>query len=84
MKKILANTITLLAEIGCLILCILWYIFENGGYEAIIVGIGPAVFIVVSVFFKTKKDENTKHIELTNSDNNIVIQGNNGKIQINK
>ncbi|MDR0829303.1 MAG: hypothetical protein LBN95_04215 [Prevotellaceae bacterium] len=84
MKKILANTITLLAEICCLILCVLWYIFGNGSYEAVIVGTGFIVSIIVSVFFKTKKDESTKPIELTNSDNNIVIQGNNGKIQISK
>ena len=84
MKKILANIITLLAEIICLILCVLWFIFGNGSYEAIITGIGLIVSIFISTSLRIKKDRDKNNVGIESSDNNIVIQNNKGKISIEK
>jgi hypothetical protein len=87
MKKFFEHTLTLIGEGIILILSILW-LLRDGLYEPLIGIVGAVMAIIVTIFFKLKKEESEKGsvqnvVKGKNFNNNTIIQGNSGTLNIN-
>lgn len=85
MKQFLGNIITIICEIVILILSVILYL-KDYQLEALITMIGALSTLVTSLFMRQKNKSNNKasnKINMKNSNNNVVFQGNQGKFNIN-
>lgn len=82
MKVFFKNTITLISAIIVLVLSIAWFVYDSG-FEPLIGFVTSITAIILSLFFRDKKDNNDS-VKIINGENintgNITTKSGNIKI----